>query len=31
VEDDLHREELELPVRKRAMNEVTTRLKGNLQ
>ena len=30
VEDDLHREELELPVRKTTMNEMTTRLKGQL-
>ncbi len=30
VENDLHREELKLPVRERTMDEVTTRLKGDL-
>ena len=30
VEDDLHREELEIPVRKRTMNEMTARLKEHL-
>jgi hypothetical protein len=30
VEDDLLREELEIPVRKRTMNKTTARLKGHL-